>query len=460
MIKAPKTKQERFSATTFKVAPENVDRKLGAIYGVAVITVGEALGHGYWMEGSFIDATKKEGNKKRSGLKCRFGHPNMSSTALGTFLGRFKNFRVDGEIARADLFLSNEAKDTPNGNLYDYVLNLAENDPEAFGTSISFRIDKYYKKTTEGKSVFVEYDWESDEWIDGFTDENRPEYEKDDKGNDKIYITLDKLWACDMVDDPAANPSGLFSNFSNETFAGQMTEFLDMHPHIFRLVNDNPEVMKSFMKKYKSYLKRKGLEMTDEEKKALEAKEGEEEEITTGDDKGADATDDDAGDNKDDDKKGGDADADDDKKDDDKEGDDADADDAKDDDKKGDDADADDDEKLSEGQKEFKKMKAEFGADFAANCFEKGMSFDQAKDAHYEVLKIKNKELETSSKEKTEKLDEVSGSLGLSTGLPASKPEATGAIGAARKEELKKSVGEDTAAVAGAIAEQMSKCTD
>jgi hypothetical protein len=64
------------------------------------------------------------------------------------------------------------------------------------------------------------------------------------------------------VDDPAAN-DGLFSAFSGEVLAGQITEFLDLNPRIFQALTDNPAVVEAiarhgskfdeFLTRYESY---------------------------------------------------------------------------------------------------------------------------------------------------------------------------------------------------------------
>jgi hypothetical protein len=158
----------------------------------------------------------------------------MSSTALGTFLGRAKNFRVDGNIARADLFLSKEAKEAPGGDLYNYVLGMAENEPDMFGMSIVFKPGKKYQRDEDGEKVFS-----------GF-DDSAP-----------VYVEMGKLLAADFVDDPAANAGGLFNS---DTIAGQVSEFLDTHPHVFELLQERPEIAELFFERYKGYLERKAEE--------------------------------------------------------------------------------------------------------------------------------------------------------------------------------------------------------
>ena len=236
-----------------------VDNDRGILRGISVVTEGEAKGHGVWLDRDFVLETVRQGNDSKSGIKARFGHPTMSSTALGSFVGRFKGFRAEersGSLsAVADLYLSNSAKDTPGGNLYDYVINLANEDPKAFGTSIVF------------------------EPADDFKKEDSPE---------KVFATMSALRAADLVDDPAANPDGLFSSWANATWAGQVSEFLDTHPHVFELLDKNPDVIEHFVEAYKQYRLRKGEPMGTEEldvalNNAADAAAGPEEEIAGSD---------------------------------------------------------------------------------------------------------------------------------------------------------------------------------
>ena len=242
-----------------------VNREAGIIEGVKVCTAGEAQGHDVSLDAEFIDTVVRFGNERKQGLKARFGHPNMCSTALGTFLGRYKNFRKetttrdDGSealAAVADMFLSNEAKETPNGNLYDYVLGLAENEPDMFGTSIVFTPGREYRKTKDGENAYSSGE---------SADPKEPL-------SDEVYVECKSLHACDCVDDPAAN-DGLFSRFSQETVAGQMTEFLDLNPEIWGAIQTNPSILEAlsrygnkmdeFIGRYREYRKQntKGKDM-------------------------------------------------------------------------------------------------------------------------------------------------------------------------------------------------------
>lgn len=96
------------------------------------------------------------------GLKSRFTHPTLSNDGLGTFLGRAtdprveKVYRPDGEVdaVRADLHLSETAFDgNPNGNLGDYLLDLAEEDPDAMGASLVLIADQEYRTDEKNRRL-------------------------------------------------------------------------------------------------------------------------------------------------------------------------------------------------------------------------------------------------------------------------------------------------------------------
>lgn len=247
--------KKRWLASNISVArPCGLDEEAGTIFGVSVNTIGEAKGHGVWLDKSFIETVKSLGNEKSQGVKARFGHPNMCSTTLGTFIGRFKNFRIEEDApdqVKADLFLSNSAKETPHGNLHDYVIKMAREEPDMFGTSIVFTQGNTYAMSEDGRKIY--------------TDEPQE--------NEKLYAECKDLHACDVVDEPAAN-NGLFSRFSQESFAGQITEFLDLNPNVWEAVKDNKGMFEAlaqyadnfeeFVNRYQEYQQQKESNMTTE----------------------------------------------------------------------------------------------------------------------------------------------------------------------------------------------------
>jgi hypothetical protein len=220
--------------TVFAQKPSKVDREKGIIYDIVVVTEGEAKGHNINLNEKFLDDVVHLAAERPAGIKARFGHPNICATALGTYLGRFKNFReADSPLiprgvrgVLADLHLDTSAKKSPKGNLYEYVLDMAETNPDMFGASIAFKQGKAIKEFTE---------------VDG-------------KQIEKQFATIKALYATDLVDSPAAT-DGLFQAFEHDDLASQVTLFLDEHPQVFELLTKKPEVLTEFLTKYKQYQK-------------------------------------------------------------------------------------------------------------------------------------------------------------------------------------------------------------
>lgn len=206
-----------------------VDREKGVIRGFAVMSKGFVKdARGWEIDDQTLEQVAENGNSMKNGLKSRFGHPMMSSEALGTFLGRVKNFVNEDGIVRADLHFDPSAHNTPDGDLATYVMDLAENDPEAFGASV----------------VLLEYDIEEQLETDGKTPK------KDAEGNPLPgRLRVAKLSSVDVVDEPAAN-EGFFGKFfpDNVKLSAGFSEFLE------RFVQ-SPEAVKkavAFLEKYQS----------------------------------------------------------------------------------------------------------------------------------------------------------------------------------------------------------------
>jgi len=195
-----------------------IDRESGVIRGVTVAKAGLAKGHEAWLDRTFLLQIVDQANTRPQGIKARFGHPNMCSTALGTYLGRFHNYSYAGDKVMADLHLDETAKATPNGNLFDYILDMAEKNPDMFGASIAF---------------------ESSDFEAG-------EEEVDGKKEKRNYFRLKNLRATDIVDEPAAT-DGLFSA---DTLTGQMTQFLDENPALAEFIYTKPENVIEFLTNY------------------------------------------------------------------------------------------------------------------------------------------------------------------------------------------------------------------
>lgn len=171
------------------------DKKAGIIRGVSVVTRGEALGHGMWLDREFLRQTADGINASPNGAKARFTHPGLSSDGLGSYLGRMKAAVIDGDVVRADLHFSDMAHESPDGDLAEYVMGLAEDDPESFGVSIVYMPD-----------------WGAEDAFEATHEDEKGRFRSPDVDNtDNLpHARLAQLRAADVVDDPAANPGGLF----------------------------------------------------------------------------------------------------------------------------------------------------------------------------------------------------------------------------------------------------------
>lgn len=92
-------------------------------------------------------------NARPAGTKSRFTHASVSDDGLGKFLGRARNARLDGGAVRADLHLSPASRKSPSGDLGGYVMDLAENDPAAFGSSLVLQVRQEEQLDSEGKPL-------------------------------------------------------------------------------------------------------------------------------------------------------------------------------------------------------------------------------------------------------------------------------------------------------------------
>ncbi|KAF0128044.1 MAG: hypothetical protein FD155_3433, partial [Bacteroidetes bacterium] len=193
------------SKPVFGIPLSRIDRENGILYGVTISQLGPAKSHGGNIDRIFLAQIVEQASKRPQGLKARFGHPNMCTTALGTYLGRFKNYTLHDDNVKADLYLDVTSKSTPGGNLFDYVLDMAEKNPDMLGASIVFEAAEFE------------------------TDPLAPEAPK--------LFRLKDLRATDIVDEPAAT-DGLFSA---DTLPALATQFLDENPSLAELIFSKPE---------------------------------------------------------------------------------------------------------------------------------------------------------------------------------------------------------------------------
>lgn len=190
----------RAAAPASTESAPRIDREAGVIRGVAVMTAGEARGHKMLVDAVTLNTTTDLINAKPEGFKSRFTHPGMCEDGMGKKLGNVKNARVIGDQVVADLHFSASASKTPSGDLAGYVFDRAEESAGDFGLSV----------VITGKTA-----WRVPGGAEVLTSE-RPA----NADSDMPYLRPTGLTAVDVVDDPAANPSGLLAAaFSGTTSA-------------------------------------------------------------------------------------------------------------------------------------------------------------------------------------------------------------------------------------------------
>jgi len=151
--------------TDFAVLQGQIDAQAATITDVSVITVGEARGHGMQIDAQTLAEVKAAAETYAGGLKVKTDHFSGFNQIVGTL----KNFKITGDQLRADLFL------LKNHDATARILEMAELMPDTFGLSISFT----------------------------------GEHEESEGGT--VFARCTEIYSADLVDAPAANPTGLFS---------------------------------------------------------------------------------------------------------------------------------------------------------------------------------------------------------------------------------------------------------
>lgn len=173
----------------------------GLIRGVSLCSVGEALGHGFWIDAEFLQQIVDLSPEM---MKSRFTHPSLCADGTGKALGSIDNQSVAGEKTIGDLHFTKTSHKTPSGDLATYVMGLAEETPQDFGLSIVFKHDmaaiEEFALANGGRIVETEY---GREIID---------FKSPDPRNvqNLLHARILMMRAADVVDSPAANPDGLF----------------------------------------------------------------------------------------------------------------------------------------------------------------------------------------------------------------------------------------------------------
>lgn len=243
-----------------------IDTENEVLHDVQITLEGEALGHGVWLDREFCEAVATQGNATGDvGLKVRYGHPAMCSDAIGTELGRAKNFRVvdlervvDGVQVKAagviaDVHLLKSAHAAPQGDIAKHVLETAAEDPKQFGQSIVFTYADWVVKDADGRRHSYKEEVEEPLSKDEAAARDSLIYYAREKGladkwyeqsaDGKIYAVLGKLHGSDFTDTPAAT-DGIFST---GTLAEEAEQMFDEHPEVLDAIEKNPKSLVEFL---------------------------------------------------------------------------------------------------------------------------------------------------------------------------------------------------------------------
>lgn len=150
--------------------PTSIDAEKSTIFGVSVITKGIAKGHDLIVDETTLAQVVKCGNGAKNGIKVKVGH----DSGVEEIVGRLTNFRIEEDKVLADLELLSSSPRR------DFIFEIAQKTPEAVGLSIAF--------------------------------EGKPE-----AANGQQMARCTRLRSVDLVDEPAANPDGLFEVAVDET---------------------------------------------------------------------------------------------------------------------------------------------------------------------------------------------------------------------------------------------------
>jgi hypothetical protein len=152
---------------------------MDVIEGVSIISIGEAKGHGLYVDETTLMQVKECAESYKGGVKVNLDH----GAGIKDIVGFVNNFRIVGKQLLGDL---NLLETSP---MRDYVMEISSKLPDTFGISIAFTGPI---REVEGLA----------------------------------FASCTELYSADLVQTPAANATGLFSFTAKQVdkFSKQMTD--------------------------------------------------------------------------------------------------------------------------------------------------------------------------------------------------------------------------------------------
>lgn len=184
-----KMSSKLYGFSALGIEDSKIDRDSGKMFGVSLISVGEALGHELFVDKKSIESILRSINGER--LPAYITHQGaLFQDRLTKEIGMFVNFRIDGDRLLAD-FEAFDSFREDDSKQFNRLFEMAEKMPERFGLSIVFSASQAWA-TPDG------------------------DVQLDEKPEDALYefpsIRVEEVSSADFVDTPAANQKGLFSH--------------------------------------------------------------------------------------------------------------------------------------------------------------------------------------------------------------------------------------------------------
>lgn len=137
-------------------------------------------------------------------------HASLFTDSIGSFLGKVINVRREGDQVVGDLSFAQSSRKTRYNDLADYIMTMASETPDMLGASIEFQMN------TDEMQEFVKQN-------------GGVQFKSPDPMNINNYphVRLHNISAVAIVDQPAANPMGLFAS----------VKFSEIHNEIEKIAN-------------------------------------------------------------------------------------------------------------------------------------------------------------------------------------------------------------------------------
>jgi hypothetical protein len=209
-----------------------VDRQHKVIYDVVAMQIGPGLdSRDLGVDRKTLHQMMELGNKKSRGVLGRFGHPSASDNAMGYQVMRAKNFRVVDNKLLHDAHLILHAQDSPvfDRDPLDYLMNMAEDNPQDLGESVVITTDLMWVLENGSELAY----WE---------DQGNaiPTPQPQNSLFDYPILRPQKFHNVDFVMEGNLTPEGLYSQFATAMFADSV------HSDLMTLFNNVDDVRQRY----------------------------------------------------------------------------------------------------------------------------------------------------------------------------------------------------------------------